>query len=123
MSKSIVVVGASRGIGKAVVELFASNSNCKVFALARNKERLISNFKEFPNVVCGAFDLTSPVGGQLAEIFENLAAIRKKYKTVNVPFGQIDLNWDELESKSVQIKQSIQEKLDATPPDHLIHIF
>lgn len=59
----------------------------------------------------------------LAEIFENLAAIRKKYRTVNVPFGQIDLNWDDLESKAAQLRQSIQEKLDATPPDHLIHIF
>ncbi len=70
MSKTVVVVGASRGIGKAVVELFATNSSYKVFALARNKERLISNFKGFPNVVCGAFDLSSSIAGQLAEIFE-----------------------------------------------------
>ena len=59
----------------------------------------------------------------LAEILENLAAIRKKYKTVSSPFGQIDLNWDDLENKATQLRQTIQEKLDATPPDHLIHIF
>lgn len=59
----------------------------------------------------------------LAEVFENLAAIRKKYKTVSTPFGQIDLNWDDYESKAQQIRQSIQEKLDATPPDHLLEIF
>jgi NAD(P)-dependent dehydrogenase (short-subunit alcohol dehydrogenase family) len=75
MSKTIVVVGASRGIGQAVVELFAAKSDHKVFALARNKERLDSNFKRFPNVVCGAFDLSSSVAGQLAEIFEGIENI------------------------------------------------
>ena len=75
MTKTIVVIGASRGIGKAVVEQFASNSSYKVFALARNKERLISNFKEFPNVICSAFDLSSPIAGQLSEIFEETGNI------------------------------------------------
>jgi len=93
MNKIIVVVGASRGIGKAVVELFASNSNYLVFALARNKERLISNFKAFPNVVCGAFDLSSPIAGQLAEIFENTdkidVLINNAGYLVNKPFETI----------------------------------
>lgn len=75
MSKTVVVIGASRGIGKAVVEQFATKSSYKVFALARNKERLISNFKELPNVVCGDFDLSSSIAGQLAEIFENIKKV------------------------------------------------
>jgi short-subunit dehydrogenase len=75
MSKIIVVVGASRGIGKSVVELFAANSDYKVFALARNKERLISNFKDFSNVVCGTFDLSNSVAGQLADVFEGIENI------------------------------------------------
>lgn len=90
MSKTVVVVGASRGIGKAVVEQFAANSNYKVFALARNKERLISNFKGFPNVVCGDFDLSSSIAGQLAEIFENInkvdILINNAGYLVNKPF-------------------------------------
>ncbi|MBM3184927.1 MAG: SDR family oxidoreductase [Bacteroidetes bacterium] len=93
MSKTIVVVGASRGIGKAVVEQFAANSNYRVFALARNKERLISNFKEFPNVVCGAFDLASHIAGQLAEIFEDKGKIdiliNNAGYLVNKPFETI----------------------------------
>jgi 3-oxoacyl-[acyl-carrier protein] reductase len=93
MSKTIVVVGASRGIGKAVIELFAANSNYKIFALARNNERLISNFNEFPNVVCGAFDLAIPIAGQLAEIFENIdkidVLINNAGYLVNKPFETI----------------------------------
>lgn len=93
MSKTVVVVGASRGIGKAIVELFAANSNHIVFALARNKERLISNFKGFPNVICGAFDLSSPIAGQLSEIFEDVGKIdiliNNAGYLVNKPFETI----------------------------------
>jgi short-subunit dehydrogenase len=93
MTKTIVVVGASRGIGKAVVELFASNSDYTVFALARNKEKLVSNFKNFPNVLCGAFDLSSSVAGQLSEIFEHVKdidiLINNAGFLVNKPFETI----------------------------------
>jgi 3-oxoacyl-[acyl-carrier protein] reductase len=75
MTKTIVVVGASRGIGKAIVKQFASNSKNRIFALARNKEKLISNFKEFSNVTCCPFDLSSPIAGQLVELFENINQI------------------------------------------------
>lgn len=75
MNKTVVVVGASRGIGKSVVELFAANPNVKVFALARDKERLNSNFKEYSNVTCGIFDLSNSIAGQLAEIFEEIESI------------------------------------------------
>lgn len=58
-----------------------------------------------------------------AEILENIAAIRKKYRTVSAPFGQIEMNWEELESEAKEIRQNIQEKLDSMPPDHLVYIF
>lgn len=72
MNKTIVVVGASRGIGKSVVELFASNPANKIVALARDKERLVSNFKHFPNVNCQTFDLSSSITSQLTEIFSEI---------------------------------------------------
>jgi short-subunit dehydrogenase len=72
MNKTIVVVGASRGIGKSVVELFASNPTNKIVALARDKERLVSNFKHFQNVNCQSFDLSSSIVGQLTEIFSEI---------------------------------------------------
>jgi len=56
----------------------------------------------------------------LAHVYEAVANIRKKYKQLNTPFGQIELNWEDLETKADRINQTIQEKLDALPPDRLI---
>lgn len=58
----------------------------------------------------------------VAEIMEDLASIRKKYRSVNTPFGEIGMNWEELETKAASIKETIKDKLDAMPPDHLVHI-
>lgn len=93
MSKTVVVIGASRGIGKSIVELIAKNSNYKVFALARNKEQLISNFGSFTNVVCGSIDLTHSIAGQLSEIFEGIhkvdILINNAGLLINKPFESI----------------------------------
>ncbi len=59
----------------------------------------------------------------LAEILENVAAIRKKYRTVSSPFGPIEMNPEELETTAQNLRQTIQEKLDNMPPDHLVYIF
>ncbi len=93
MSKTVVVIGASRGIGKSIVELIAKNSDYKVFALARNKEQLISNFGSFTNVVCGSIDLTHSIAGQLSEIFEGIhkvdILINNAGLLINKPFESI----------------------------------
>ena len=57
--KTIVVVGASRGIGREMVKLFASEPNAKVLALSRNSDRMRKAFSEFKNVECHVFDLTT----------------------------------------------------------------
>lgn len=59
----------------------------------------------------------------LAEILENVAAIRKKFRSVSSPFGQIEMNPEELEATAQNLRQTIQDKLDNMPPDHLVHIF
>ena len=59
----------------------------------------------------------------VAEVMENIGAMRSKYRTINTPSGQIELNYDALISQAQTIKTSIQDKLDSTPPDHLVHIF
>lgn len=59
----------------------------------------------------------------VAEIMENIAAIRSKYQSINTPLTEINLNYGELAQKAQEIKQQINEKLDATPPDHLVYIF
>src|SRR3989338_3663355 len=56
-SKTVVVVGASRGIGKAIVERLARDPQHRILALARNVERMQTAFGHLPNVSCHALDL------------------------------------------------------------------
>ena len=58
MHKTIVVVGASRGIGKAIVENLAQNSNYSILALSRNLKGMES-LRKFKNVETIEFDLDS----------------------------------------------------------------
>ena len=92
-NKTIVVVGASRGIGKAIVDLLAKNTSYKIFALARNKEKLISNFGKYSNVHCATFDLSHSIAGQLADIFQEETKIdiliNNAGSLVNKPFESI----------------------------------
>ncbi len=59
----------------------------------------------------------------LAEVIENVVAIRKKYTNLNTPFGQIEMNIQDLEQQAMEIKRNVHEKLDNMPPDHLVYIF
>lgn len=70
MNKTIIVVGASRGIGKALVDLLAQNPEHQIYALSRNIKQLNTNFKSFENVICAEFDLENSVVQQLQTIFK-----------------------------------------------------
>jgi len=59
----------------------------------------------------------------LAEILDDVIQLRKKYRIMSTPFGEINLNWEELQTRHDTIKQTVQEKLDSLPPDHLVSIF
>lgn len=59
MTKTIVVIGASRGIGKELVHLFAQNSTTKVLAFSRNKKKMDECFGHLSNVETFSIDLTS----------------------------------------------------------------
>lgn len=69
MNKTIIVVGASRGIGKALVDLLAQNPEHQIYALSRDIKQLNTNFKSFKNVICAEFDLENSVVQQLQTIF------------------------------------------------------
>lgn len=59
MKKQVIVSGASSGIGKATVEIFAQSGH-NVLALARRKDRLVELEARFPGLVKGlALDVTS----------------------------------------------------------------
>ena len=73
MSKTIVVVGASRGIGKSIVDQFAQNSENTIIALSRNLEKMEANFGEYSNVQCYSLDLNSnDVRSKCEEFFSGI---------------------------------------------------
>ncbi len=56
----------------------------------------------------------------LAEVLDTVIQMRKKYRAMTTPFGEINLNWEELQTRYDTIMQTIQEKVDSLPPDILI---
>lgn len=94
MSEYIVVVGASRGIGKALVEKLAQDPEKKILALARKLEKMEQAFQSFPNVRCAAIDLsTTDVRLKAHEIFADLpridVLINNAGALVNKPFTEL----------------------------------
>lgn len=94
MSKrTIVVVGASRGIGKELVEKFATDSSNTVIALSRNLQKMQEVFGHLPNVQVVEFDLSKNVAEQVKVIFENIdridILINNAGKLVNKPFTEL----------------------------------
>lgn len=71
IKKTIVVTGASRGIGKECVLNLAKNPGHTVIALSRDNTQMQAHFAHLPNVFSYAFDLGKPVKEQAKKIFEN----------------------------------------------------
>ncbi len=71
IKKTIVVTGASRGIGKECVLNLAKNPKHTVIALSRDNTEMRLHFAHLPNVFSYAFDLGKPVKEQATKIFEN----------------------------------------------------
>lgn len=67
MSKNIVILGASQGIGAALVEVFAKDPSNKVIALARQVELMKDLFKQ-ENVCAYKLDLIDNVHEQIDEL-------------------------------------------------------
>lgn len=104
MPKTIVIVGASRGIGRELVVQFAQNPENEIIALARNEEAL-SAFSSLKNVKAMVFDLESAATRAQAEtIFSSLSQIdiliNNAGKLVNKPF--LELTHEEI-SASYQV--------------------
>ena len=94
MNKTIVVVGASRGIGKSIVTLLAEESSNKIIALSRNLIKMEAQFAEYENVSCFALDLNqSDVRTQCESIFDEIQSIdiliNNAGKLINKPFAEL----------------------------------
>lgn len=100
MRKTIVVVGTSRGIGKAIVENLAQNSNYDIYALSRNLKGL-EDLTKYTNVKVYAFDLENENARLKANsIFNSIekidVLINNAGKLVNKRF--LELTSDEISS-------------------------
>ena len=125
-NKTIVVVGASRGIGKSIVEQLAADSTNNIIALSRNLERMNSNFSEFKNVTCHQFDLSkNDVKEQAIKIFSHVGSIdiliNNAGKLVNKPLLEIDRT-DLEECYNVNVIGVIQTVQAALPKMTYAHI-
>lgn len=77
-SKTIVIAGASRGIGKAIVDLLAKDKSLKIHALSRDLKKMLEIYSEYDNVECHAID----IGG---------AEVRKECEKIFVEIDSIDV--------------------------------
>lgn len=76
--RNIIVVGASRGIGKSIVELLAKNPGYQIHAYARNNSRMEKQFGQLVNVKCYSIDLDS-------------IRLREELEETTVDMGHIDV--------------------------------
>lgn len=127
--KTIVVLGASRGIGKALVEQFASNADFQVIALARNEARMQEHFAQFANVDSYEFDLSKNVREQAKVIFSKYSSIDFMVNNagflVNKPFEDITHEDFTLsyQINVIGIMEAVQEaKLKLSSSSHIVNI-
>ncbi len=129
MKKNIVVVGASRGIGKEIVDLLAKNSLHTIYALSRNLEKMHDNFSSLKNVHCFTFDLSkNDVREQANHIFSNINSIdiliNNAGKLVNKPFTKLtstDFN-NCYQTNTIGVMQTVQSALSKMKVAHIVNI-
>ncbi|GAB5418367.1 MAG: SDR family oxidoreductase [Crocinitomicaceae bacterium] len=127
--KTIVITGASRGIGCELVKQLASDDNHKILALSRNLEKMQSEFEGMDNVSCFAFDLSlDTVKKQAEKIFSNVASIdiliNNAGYLVNKPFPEIT-HADLLMSYKVNVTgvmETVQAALPKMQEAHIVNI-
>ncbi len=129
MSKTIVVVGASRGIGRAIVELFAQNPAHRVIALARNVEKMNEAFSKYENVTTFHLDLAAAdIRSECEKISTSLDTIdiliNNAGKLVNKPF--LELSHEDIQScyavNVVGVMETTQAFLPKMKKAHIVNI-
>jgi 3-oxoacyl-[acyl-carrier protein] reductase len=127
MNKRIVILGASQGIGAALVQHFAALPNTEVIALSRNLAMMQAKFQQ-ANVRSFALDISHNVDTQLKNIglkgpFDIL--INNAGLLINKPFESLthqDLS-DSYQVNVIGIMEATQALLPALAPNaHIVNI-
>jgi short-subunit dehydrogenase len=128
MSKTIVVVGASRGIGLEIVKQFAKKGNT-VFALSRDIEKMKKAFDAFSNITPLNFDLSKNVLDQIKGISTQIGEIDILINNagflVNKPFDSISHEEFQLsyQINVIGVMETVQGFLDSFHPEaHIVNI-
>lgn len=127
--KYIVVVGASRGIGKAIVENLARNPEYQILALSRNLNKMKSTFQHLKNVKCEQIDLAAPsVRMAAASIFESIPRIdiliNNAGMLVNKPFVDLSAEdiWSSYSVNIIGVMQLTQAAVEKMEKAHIVNI-
>lgn len=106
MLKTVVIVGASKGIGAKLMESFASIDGFSVFGFARNMQLQREKWSLNPSVHCFDIDLTSEnLQFQILDVLKNEKVdflINNAGLLVNKPFMELTSS-DILESYKVNV--------------------
>ena len=126
--KTIVIVGASRGIGLALVDLMSKDKSNQIIALARNEERMKDQFSTAQNVSCHSFDLSKNVEEQCTSIFQSIdkidILINNAGVLVNKPFTDItsDDFTTSYQVNVIGVMQTVQELVSKMTSAHIVNI-
>lgn len=128
MSKAIVVVGASRGIGLEIVMQFAKQGNT-VFALSRDLVKMKKAFDAYSNITPLSFDLSKNVLDQIKGISKQIGAIdiliNNAGYLVNKPFDSISHEEFQLsyQINVIGVMETVQGFMDSFHPEaHIVNI-
>lgn len=127
--KTIVITGASRGIGKELVQQLAEYSGHQILALSRNLSKMESDFAGLDNVSCHAFDLSmDDVKAQTEKILSEIEAVDVLINNagflVNKPFPEIS-HEDFITSYKINVTgvmETVQGVLPKMTAGHIVNI-
>ena len=129
MTRQIVVVGASRGIGREMVLQLARNQEHQILALSRNVDRMNESFGHLENVNTGQLDLSShDVKAQCEALFARFhqidILINNAGLLINKPFDELTREDFELSYAThvFGVIETVQAALPKLDKSHVLNI-
>ena len=128
-SRTIVITGASRGIGLEMVKQFAKDSENNILALSRNVENMENAFSGLNHVESAFLDLNSNgIKSDCEKLFSKYQQIdiliNNAGMLVNKPF--VELTHDDFESSYkvnvISVMETVQAALPKMTKAHIVNI-